>query len=73
MEERKSIPRASLRRQEIREERRMEGRKEEEEKEELQCQSYVPIGSQLSSSPIFLDRAPAKEGLFGQGDFSICT
>ena len=35
MEERKSIPRASLRRQEIREERRVEGRKEEEEKEEL--------------------------------------
>ena len=35
MEERKSIPRASLRRQEIREERWMEGRKEEEEKGEL--------------------------------------
>ena len=66
MLERKSIPRTSLRRQEIREERRMEGLTEEE-KEELQCLRYVPTKSQLSSSPIFLDRAPIREGLFGKG------
>ena len=34
---------------------------------------YVPTKSQLSSSPLFLDRAPIGEGFFGQGDFTICT